>query len=466
MKKKEIIGHLLTAVTAILFALMLVQCVLYIRLAESFEEGSLPVFPESEIMLLAKGSEGTIENAGYLISPCFTGAVLGGTRYSAGYGSDEENEIWQCFVDVLTSAINGTSKKVTHSDADNKNNYLDELYNSSEDCFYIKLASEFELSALCSFLSDTDTGLPENPDFGISDMFLLCGSGGEAYITAVSTDGEVLKIFPSRNIAFNKELLETYNNTETEVFEFLKFENNLSHGKNGYFPVYKHSSAVRGVEKALFADVFGFSRDSVYIMDFVDAFGINTDNVRVYETAEGTMVFVENATCLSISDNGYIEYIPEQSTMEEMEFAGIWEDNRYSFFEMSGASKDIVFSLNEMLKGCAAKFTLTDISYSDGKCIFSYDYTAGIVPIRRESGHGLVLEFSERGLEYAYAHIEPYFYLDYKKTDMPQKTAFTLLKNSMESPVGYFGIQYHFDDEDKNTGTARWAAITYEEAAE
>lgn len=460
MKKKEIIGYLLTTATALLFVLMLLQCALYIRLAESFEDGSLPVFPESEISLLAKGGEGISESTDYLISPYFSGIILDSVPYSAGYAEGSGNEIWQCFVEILQSAPSGTAKKVIYSDAESKSHYLDDIYTSPGDCFYVKLPYEIEFSALCSFISDKETGLPENPDFGISDMFLLYGSSGEAYITAVSSDGDVLKIFPSRNIAFNKELLETYNNTGNGNFDFLKFENNLSHGKNGYFPVYRHSQEVRSVEKSAFSNVYGFDRNGVYIMEFVSAFGLNTDNVKVYETAEGTMVFVENADRLSISENGFIEYIPEDNQEDDNAFVKDAFYNDLGFFEISGISKHIVNALNEMLAGCAAKLMLTDIVYRDGKCIFYYDYMANSVPLRSGGGHGLVLEFTKKGLAYASAKIEPYFYLDYKKTDMPQKTAFTLLNNTLSEPVVYFGIQYSFAHENNSAADAEWVAIT------
>lgn len=464
MKKKEIIGYMLTAATAFLFVLMLLQCALYIRLAVSFKDGSLPDFPESGISLLAKGGEGAGEAPDYLVSPYFSGVVRDSVKFSPGYTEGAGDEIWQCFVEVLDSAPRGTAKKVTFSDTESKNSYLDDIYSAAEDCFYVKLPYETEFSALCSFISEKETVLPENPDFGISDMFLLCGSGGEAYITAVSTAGDVLKIFPSRNIAFNKDLLRTYNNTGNGNFEFLKFENNPAHGKNGYFPVYRHSQEARSIEKSAFSEVYGFDRDGLYIMDFVSAFGLNTDNVRVYETSEGTMVFVENADRLSISENGFIEFIPEEDKSDENAFINDAYYTDLGFFEISSVALDIVDALNEMLTGCAAKLMLTDVVYRDGRCVFYYDYMANNIPVKSD-GHGLVLEFTRKGLAYASAKIQPYFYLDYKKTDMPQKTAFTLLHGSVSEPVVYFGLQYSFSDESISTADAEWAAITIREAA-
>lgn len=466
MKKKEIIGYLLTAATALLFVLMLLQCALYIRLAGSFKDTSLPAFPDSGTELLVRGGEGAGETPDYLVLPCFSGISHNRVRYSLGYFENATNEIWQCFVDVLRSAPGGTAKKVTFPDTQNKESYLDDIYSSPEDSFYVKLPYEIEFSALCALISEKETELPENPDFQISDMFMLCGSGGEAYITAISTDGDVLKIFPSRNIAFNKELLGTYNNTGHGNFDFLKFETNPSYGKNGYFPVYRHSQEVRSIEKSSFSEVFGFDRDGLYIMKFVSAFGLNTDNVRVYETTEGTMVFVENADRLSISENGFIEYIPENDKTADNAFVNDALYTDLGFFEISEMSKDIVGAINDMLAGCAAKLSLTDIIYRDGKCIFYYDYVAGSLPVNSGDRHGLVLEFTRDGLAYAAAEIKPYFYLDNKKTDMPQKTAFTLLGDSISGPCVYFGLQYSFSNEETGIADAEWAAICTEEATE
>ncbi len=467
MKKKEIIGYVQTAVMVLLFVLMLSLCGLYIRFAETFDDGSLPSFPESEIMLLSKNPENAEDGAKQLISPYFIGVSGKDFKYAQTFGAEHSEEIWENFTEILENSYLGASEKVLLSSAEAKNAYLEKLYNSGEDYFYVKFAREIEYSVLCSFLSDTYKAMPENPGFKISDMFLFKDKSDESYITAVSSDGEVLKIFPSKKILFNKELFLTYNSKETRNFEFIKIENNIKNGKNGYFPAYRHPLTAPSIIPLEFAYAFDFSENSKDAMDFIGIFGMNSDNVKTYRTADYNIVFVEDMVRLSISDDGIVEFIPgEEGTHISKLYDGTVADE-YGFIQLARTASQIAGKINEKLSECAAKLTFSDVVYREGICEFYFDYTVDALPVKSNDDFGILLQFKGDSLTYAKAHIKPYIYSSEYQTEMSQKTAYAMLKNRIGGNAVYFGAEYSLsvDDEGNNIGTVNWTVKTETEAA-
>ncbi len=468
MKKKEIIGYVQTAVMVLLFVLMLVLCGLYIRFAETVDDGSLPDFPESEIMLLSKDAEASSASGQRLISPYFIGISSENFMYAQTFASEHSEEIWQSFTDVLEGSVSGSSERIVNRYDNDKSSYLENLYSSKESYFYVKLTRAMEYSVICSVLLDTYMPMPQNPDFKISDMFLLEGDAGEAYITAVSPDGEVLKIHSSKKIEFNNDLILSYNNTETRNFEFIKIQKNIENGQNGYFPVFRHPITAPTVGQIDFLQEFNISEDGDDALDFMAIFGMNSDNVKSYRTADNDIVYVEDTVRLSISDNGRIEYVPGEEGTHISRLSEGYKADEYGFAHLAKTATEIAGKINEKLSGYAARLTLSDVVYRDGKCEFYFDYSVDALPVKNREAYGMKLEFAGDCLTYAQVNVDLYYYLGEQKTEMSQKTAYAMLKDKLYGSAGYFGAEYSFvsDEEGNETGIIKWTIRTQTEDEE
>ena len=460
MNKKTVVSILENVFMVFLLLAMLVQCVLYISFAQNNGDGSLPSFSESEARLLANDSSMLAEAGKSFVTPYFVGAISADTGYGGAYDDSLAYEVFGCFADVLENAAGGTSKKVVYSGEDKKYEYLDDLYSNTQSCYYVKLKNGIEFSVLCQLMSDTYTELPENPDFIITDMFLVSGSMGEASIIAVGPYGNVLKIFPSKNISFNNEYLEAYNNTEKDEFEFVKVQSNAEIGRNCYFPVYKYSVEYRSLVKESFGNL-NIEIDSNELKSFVGIFGMNNDNTRFYKrSSDGAIICVEDTTSLEITPSGDFIFLPEDGG----ETLGVFTENgndASGFYDYSSAAQNIVAKINERLVGYCAKLSLDDVSYSNGECSFRYSYTVNGIPVEKEESAGLELRFASDSLVYAQGTLRIMSFLADEMTEMPQKTAYVLMGEA-ESPVVYFGPEYCFEDTDSGSKTAlmRWAVGT------
>lgn len=458
MSKKTVISIVENMLMILLLFAMIVQCVGYIRLVQNGTDGILPEFPESEAKLLASGSLDISETGKSHVTPYFTGVILDdGRMYGGAYDDVLAYEVFGYFARVLENASGGTAKKIVYSGEDKKYEYLENLYNGTKNCYYVSLKNGLEFSVLCQLMTDTYTEIPENPEFIVKDMFLLCGSSGEASITAVDSDGNVMKIYPSKNIPFNKEYLESYNNTEENEFEFVNVEKNANAGKNCYFPSFKYSVKYRTIQKTPFDTYFSFNSEDADIPDFVNIFGMNGDNTRFYKrTLDGAMICVENTTSFEISQNGSFIFLPGDDDGDIGVYLEYGSDSDYGFFEYVQAAQGIASALNEKLNGSAALLSLEDIIYNNGECIFYYGYTVNGVPVERHGGYALELVFSKDRLVRSNGNIEIYLSGEDSVTDMPQKTAFVLMDNEQDI-VHYFGPEFTFNNEtDYETAVMRW----------
>ena len=461
MNKKTVVSILENAFMVFLLAVMLIQCVLYISIAQNNSDGSLPYFPESESRVLANDKSVLSEAGKSFVTPYFVGGISADGRFGGTYDDNLAYEVFGCFANVLKNSSGGTSKKVVYSGADEKYEYLENLYNGTKDCYYVKLKNGIEFSVLCQLMSDTYTRLPENPDFIISDMFLVSGSSGEASIIAADPYGNVLKIYPSKNISFNKEYLEAYNNTEKDEFEFVRIDSNKKTGRNCYFPSFKYTVGYMSLIEESFSESYYLKADSSELRSFVSIFGMNNDNTKFYtRSSDGAIICVEDTTSLEITPSGEFTYIPEDVS----ELPDVFPDNRNGssgFYYYSTASQNIVAKINEKLLGYSAKLSLDDVTYSDGECIFSYIYTVNGVPVKDEKNTGLELRYASDRLVYAQGKIRTISVLDDERTEIPQKTAYVLMEVT-DRPVVYFGPEYVFEITNTDSATAflRWVIKT------
>ncbi len=454
MSKKTIISIVENLLMVLLLFAMLVQCVWYINLTRGVGDASLPEFPESEAALLASDYLAASETGKSHVTPYFTGVIFDDVMYGGTYEDSLAYEIFGCFTKVLESAPGGTTKKVVYSGNDKKYEYLDSLYNDTKNCYYVRFRNSLEFSVLCQLMSDTYIGIPENPDFAVRDMFLICGSSGEASITAVDNEGNVLKIYPSKNIPFNNEYLETYNNTEKDEFEFVSVSKNRETGINCYFPCFRYSMDYNLVRKVPFSEFFSFNPADADLRDFVNIFGMNPDNTRFYKrSSDGVQVCVENATSLEISADGDIQFLPKGQDGTLDLYLDVGEESDDGFFGYSRASQNIVAELNNKLYGCAGVLSLADIVYNEGECTFYYILTVNGVQLAGKDVYALELRFSENRLVGAKGHLEVCIKDSGAVTDMPQRTAFVLMENA--APVRYFGPEYTLMDEVEQNDCAR-----------
>ncbi len=464
MEKKER-SFLQSLILALLVILMLTQCTIYINLVENIDNSRLPVFPESMLALLSDQNSSTTASVHNILLPYFCAASKDGSRYAYRYNNADNEKIWQSFIEVLKNCPGGTTKKVLYSDDGKKYEYLDELYRNSDNYFYVKLRNGIELSVLCSIISQSSEIVLDNAGFEVSDMFLFYGGSGEAYITAVSGDGEVLKIFPSRNITFNKELLSTYTDTERNDYEFIKVNKNIEGKRNCYFPVFRHSVVIPDIVRLDYSE-FEKSLEGTNI--FARIFGMNEDNIKTYSTINGDTVYVQDATSLTVSHNGTVEFQPEYGETTLSDFLNPGNSTKNTFGDIIKASFEISAEINKMLNSCAGKLVLSDIVYSDGTFRLYYDYTICGIPVNNGDKYGLYLEFSDSVLVYGSVNIRPYVYSEGSGSDIPQKSAYALLVNEIKTPVSYFGAEYRVlkNTFDTETGSMLWTVKTDREEAE
>ncbi|MBE6704756.1 MAG: hypothetical protein E7583_05790 [Ruminococcaceae bacterium] len=445
MSKKTIISIIENLLMVLLLFAMLVQCVWYINLARNGGEGALPDFPESEASFLANDSLALSETGKSHLTPYFVGVILEDGMYGGTYEDSIAYEIFGNFAKVLENAPGGTAKKVVYPGTEKKYEYLDSLYNDTKNCYYVRFRNGLEFSALCQLMSDTDTDIPQSPEFEVRDMFLICGSSGEASITAVDDEGSVLKIYPSKNIPFNNEYLETYNNTEKDEFEFVEVDVNTTADKNCYFPAFRYSVDYRTVRRIPFSEYFSFNEFDADVRDFVSIFGMNSDNTKFYKrSSDGAIICVENATTFEISSDGSILFVPEVNDGGLDLYLDTSLDSDYGFYEYSRAAQNIVSLLNDKLYGCAGVLSLADIAYNEGECSFYYSFTVNGVPVEQNGGCGLELVFSGDRLRGARGRIAVCIPNGDSVTDIPQKTAWVLMEK--HGTVKYFGPEYTFPE--------------------
>ena len=458
MKGKRFFGILQSCILILLFMSRLGQCVLYVGFAEKIGGTVLEPFPDSQIRLLSSASGGM--SSSDIISPCFIGILDGntsgtGVMLSMSVDSEAASEVWQGFVSVLENSPKGTAKQIIFSDYAEKSSYLSQLYEKSESCCYARFAEGIEFSVLASILSGVYEVIPENPDFVISDMFLVRGSNGEASIIATDLDGEVLKIFPSKNITFNNEILTAYTDTGENLFFF----QNLAEGKefygNGYFPVLNRTLSAPSLVRSDFDSFFSISESGEDARKLMKMFGINSDNVRTYNTSDGDIVFVEDANRLTVSKDGRVEYIPDEGGKPVSEI--ITTDN-IGFGAISDTARFIAASLSEALLLCDADVALKGVSFDGSVCRFEYCYSANGIPIVDKSFgeeySAISLKFHGDRLVDAVLNIVPYRFSGKTVTNMPQKSALALLSDSLyaqDERVLYFGAQYLFAEGERNS---------------
>lgn len=473
MKGKRIFGFLQSLVLGVLFLLLIAQCAFYISLAENIGGTGLEPFPDSEISLLSgsSASDGTAS----LISPFFIG-VLDDTYSGSGTslavsGESEGNsgrEIWQMFVNILENAGKGTAKQVNFSDGAEKNAYLSRLYNECGECYYASFADGIEFSVLTSLLTGVYDVIPENPDFVISDMFLVCGSSGEASIIATDLDGGVLKIFPSKNITFNNEIIKAYNNSEKDRFVFKNIQEPQGENTNGYFPVLLRSFSTKGLVRSEFGSFFNIAEGTQDSERLVSMLGMNIDNTRTYITSDGDIVFVEDTVRLRVSDTGELEYTPDK---DGTPVSRLFDTDADGFGAAAETAQHIALSLSEALTLADASLRLTDVQLEDSVCRFIYGYCANGIPIVDYDypGEAVVLEFSADRLIGARMNIVPYRFSGAVSTDMPQKSALAVLAadafDDADGDITYFGAQYVIP-EGENTANIDFALRLEREANE
>ena len=459
MSKKTLISFAQSALLVLLLFAMLVQCVFFIRLTQNYSDSSLPLFPENEMRLLGNSGFNAAESGKSTVIPYFVGAITDKGRYAGIYDDTLAAEVFGCFAQIIENASGGTAKKVAFSDAGKKYDYLDTLYNSTESCYYVKLKNGIEFSVLCQLMSDTYNGIPESPGFVIEDMFLVKGAAGESSITAVDADGNVLKIYPSKNIAFNSEYLEAYNNTEKNEFEFVRITENTAEEKNCYFPAFKYSIKYKSIVKENFLDYFILDPDSTDIKNFVGIFGMNDDNTRFYRrSSDGAVICVEDTTSLEITPDGKFTFLAGDDSSTLGSILGQSENTKYGFFDYANAARNIVLSLNEAAYTGCGMLSVDDIAYADGLCSFCYNYTVNGIPLENGGAYSLKLNFSEDALVSAQGRIEVFAFGDEAKTEMPQKTAYVLMDKS-KGTILYFGPEYRLSEDPMQSGKAyiKWS---------
>lgn len=453
MSKKTIVSIVETLLLVLMLLAMLVQCVFFISLTQNNRDGSLPSFPESEAQILVYGSLGAAESGKSTVIPYFVGARHNGGMFGSVYDDTISKDVFAQFARVLENASGGTAKKVVYQDDEKKYSYLEELYNGTSECYYIKLRDGMEFSVLSQLMSDTYTDIPENPDFVIEDMFLVGGAYNESNIIAVDKKGNVLKIYPSKNIPFNNEYFEAYNNTEKDRFEFVKIEDNIQKGRNCYFPSFSYSVNYMKVAYGSFFEAVNVDTESADIRSFVRIFDMNGDNTRFYKRAsDGAVICVEGTTSFEITSDGKFTF----RLGDEQDISGDspYDDgHEYGFFEYADIARTIVSSLNEKFGGYCGVLSVKDVVYSNGECRFIYSYTVNGVPIGDDS-NALELVFASNSLVSADGHLKVLTFSEEARTDMPQKTAYVIMTRG-KGAISYFGPELYFGDD--SIAELRWA---------
>ncbi|MBR3996136.1 MAG: hypothetical protein IKI97_12770 [Clostridia bacterium] len=458
MSKKKITSFFGTVLTVLLFGALIVQSVFFISLVQGERDGSLPQFPEGEIKLLANEISDSSDSDTSFLFPYFVGVITSDGKYAGAYDDVSAREIFASFARVLEASAGGTAKKVVFSKPEKKYEYLDNLYNASDNCYYVKLRNGMEFSVLCQLMSDTYAKVPENPEFVISDMFLVGESSGEASIIAVDSYGNVLKIFPSVNVPFNNEYLQTYNNTVKEEFEFVRIEGNVQSDRNCYYPTYKYSINYTSALRRPFNESFDISVDSEDIGDFISVFGMNYDNTRFYRrSTDGAILCVEDTTSFEMTPDGTFSFSAGENGGKLSLFFENSEIVDYSFFDYVTVANKIVADINANRAESCAVLSLEDITYSAGECRFYYNYTINGIAIEQNNGYALELVFYADSLIYAQGKPEIVMQDKEYLTEIPQKAAYALM-GKVSGPVFYFGPEYCFGEteEEQNRADIRW----------
>lgn len=461
MNNKKITSFVGTVLTVLLFGALIVQSVFYISLVQGKREGSLPQFPEGEMKLLSDETLDTSDSDTSFLFPYFVGVITPDGKYGGVY-DESAREIFSSFARVLEASDGGTAKKVVFSKSEKKYEYLDNLYNSTYNCYYVKLRKGIEFSVLCQLTSDTYAKVPENPEFVISDMFLVGESSDGASIIAVDEYGNVLKIFSSVNVPFNNEYLQTYNNTVKEAFEFVRIDNNTQSDRNCYYPAYKYSINYTGVLRNNFSENFDISIDSEDLREFISVFGMNDDNTRFYRrSVDDAILCVEDTTSFEMTPNGTFSFSAGENGGKLSSFFENSEILDYSFFDYVTVANKIVAAINAKIPESCAVLSLEDITYNAGECGFYYNYTVDGIPLKQTNGYALELVFFADSLIFANGKPEIIIRDNEELTDVPQKTAYALMsKNS--GTVVYFGPEYCYGEteEDRNHAVIRWTVRT------
>ena len=462
MSKKIITSLLGTVLTVLLFAALIMQSVFYISLVQGKRDGSLPQFPESEMKLLANDISERNQGETSFLFPYFVGVISSDGMYAGSYDDSSAYEIFSLFAKVLENSPGGTAKKVVFSETEKKYEYLDSLYNSTDNCYYVKFRNGIEFSVICQLVTDTYAKIPENPDFVISDMFLISGLSGQASIIAVDPYGNVLKIFPSKNIPFNNEYLQTYNNTEKEEFEFLKIKQNVGNNRNSYCPAFKFTKNYSIVESKPIEENFYINIDSSDLLELVNIFGMNADNTKFYRrSVDDAILCVEDTTSFEITADGNFKFTSGEDGGKLSSFFENSDIVDYTFFDYVSVGRKIADSLNQKMKESYAVLSLEGITYNLGECSFYYNYTIDGVPIENTGDHALELRFISDSLVYAEGQLEIMAYVGESKTEIPQRIAYVLM-DKVSGPVLYFGPEYCFEEteEEQRKAFVRWTIKT------
>jgi len=467
MTKRTIISVIQNILMVLLFTAMLALCVYYISNAPNREDDTLPPFPKSGSIYLSNGSLSTGDTGGSFIIPCFVGVITETERFGGTFSDDQAYEIFGLFTQILDGAPGGTVKKIVFSDEQQKYDYLERLYNTSAESYYMRFENGIEFSVLCQIVSDTYTDIPQNPDFEIQDMFLVKGSLGEAGITAVDTFGNVIKVFPEKTIPFNTEYLETYNKTEHHEFEFVKIEDNVAGKRNCYFPSFRYTIPFRDIIRYEFSECFDLGVDatgkgSTDVRELIAIFGMNADKTSFHvQSNDGSVKCTETATTFEISQNGVFEFVPDRDGGKLDLYLDNFDGTDFGFFEYYKTAKSILESLDKKFEMYCDDITLDDITYKNGRYCFRYNYTVDGIPVECENGYVLELEFSADRLVRAGGNLSAIQYADTESSYIPQRAAYVLM-DTKGKPVSYFGAEYCFEDNTsgKSKASVKWSVRT------
>ena len=450
MKKgNALVGLLTNGAVIVLFALLLGLSVLFIRLSGVVEDTHLPPFPESGLRLLSGESDKAGAADAYLFSPAFLCASSDSCRYALTYSEEDDGELWQNFVRVLQNAPGGTAKKVAFSDAEKKAAYLDALYGSEAPYYYCRLPSAVPFCVLCALVSDRLSAIPENPDFAVRDLFLFCGSSGESYLAAVDPAGDVLKIYPARGVSFNKERLEAYNETGLRNFTFLKVEENAQSAVCPYFPVYTQTMTLYTARRMDREGSLLPLSDAASRQEFVSLFGMNPANTRSYEASDDSLVFVEDTAQLRVSREGFAEFMPQDGGNPLSRYLSYGIDTEAGgFMDVLSVSRTILARLGKLLENTDGRLLMTDlVRGGDGlevRCRYSVDG----IPVDTGRPYDAVLRFSQNSLLYGEVYLESFRKQDLYEDPIPQKLAYTLIREDLSGRVVSFGAEYTASEEE------------------
>lgn len=456
MKNRSVlVGFLTNGAVILLFALLLGLSVLFIRLSGVVEDTTLPPFPESGLRLLSgeAGKSGAADV--YLFSPSFMSVSGEACRYALPYG-EKDGELWQAFVRVLQNAPGGSAKKVAFSDETKKAAYLDSLYGSKDPYFYCRLSSAVPFSVLCALVSDRFAALPENPDFAVRDLFLCCGKSGESYLAAVDPAGDVLKIYPARGVAFNKDLLDAYNETGLRNFSFLRLEENAD-GASPRFPVYTQTLALDTVRRGQSEELLSSLSDPSKRQDLIGLFGMNPANTRSYEASDRSLVFVEDTAQLRVSREGFAEFTAQEGgnpLSRYLSYGGVTEAS--GFMDVLSVTRTILSRLGRLLENTDGRLFMTDLVRSGDGLEVRCRYTVSGIPVDTGREYDAVFRFSQTGLLYGAAYLESYRREDVYDDPLPQNLAYALIREEVPGRVVSFGAEYTPSQEEPDLFLPRW----------